>query len=580
MPTAASIIEALQRKLRLSLRRESPPPGQFPPGWQSWLDSLRPQPGEVTGATCDAMVAALAQRPLAQPPRRVESLNRWQAFATLWRQQWQPPTREERGLRWAAGVVSLLWHLLFGGLLVWLMYLQYFATRPPPQGETVTMVEYIGEGTPKEPGGGQQQPSDQPQTEPAPQPTPQPQQQTAQAAVPPPQVEVSTPPTPELQAQLPDVPQRDVPEPQIPPPTVEQPVMVSKDVPDSPQIFVLPPTRKRVEETLRVPQIESAAQPVRTVDVPAPVQPPTLEVPQRDIALPTVAAKPREIAVREVPAPLPQLQVRELPTRPIETPQLRSATPQVRVAEIPTPSIPAPPAPAATSAPAPAAATAPSATATTSTPTPATSTAPAPASTAAPSPSAASAAPAAPSRPPAATAGAGPKPTPAPGTWSAPKRGDDWGDSARNRPGAQSGDTPGLYNSDGSPRLADAPGSASPGKPPGTITEEIKNLDRAGTWLRRKPTDYEPTSLDKYWRPNETLLAEWVRRSVQTVMIPIPGTSKRIQCSVVLLMAGGGCGINDPNLNDQPAQARPPPDIPFKKHLQEDNGSVRPPPGG
>ncbi|MGO4778886.1 hypothetical protein AB4084_25810, partial [Lysobacter sp. 2RAB21] len=72
MPTAASIIEALQRKLRLSLRRESPPPGQFPPGWQSWLDSLRPQPGEVTGATCDAMVAALAQRPLAQPPRRVE----------------------------------------------------------------------------------------------------------------------------------------------------------------------------------------------------------------------------------------------------------------------------------------------------------------------------------------------------------------------------------------------------------------------------------------------------------------------------------------------------------------------------
>ncbi|MFD1296029.1 transmembrane repetitive protein, partial [Lysobacter gummosus] len=182
--------------------------------------------------------------------------------------------------------------------------------------------------------------------------------------------------------------------------------------------------------------------------------------------------------------------------------------------------------------------------------------------------------------PPAATAGAGPKPTPAPGTWSAPKRGDDWGDSARNRPGAQSGDTPGLYNSDGSPRLADAPGSASPGKPPGTITEEIKNLDRAGTWLRRKPTDYEPTSLDKYWRPNETLLAEWVRRSVQTVMIPIPGTSKRIQCSVVLLMAGGGCGINDPNLNDQPAQARPPPDIPFKKHLQEDNGSVRPPPGG
>ncbi|MGH8081275.1 MAG: hypothetical protein ACREP7_11925, partial [Lysobacter sp.] len=247
MPTAASIIEALQRRLRLSLRRESPPPGQFPPGWQSWLDSLRGQAGAVSGATSDAMVAALAQRPLANPPRRAQTLNRWQAFATLWRQQWQPPEREERGLRWGAGIVSLLWHVLFGGLLIWLMYLQYFATQPPKRGETVTMIEFIGDGTPKEPGGGQQQPSDQPKTEP--QATPQP-QQSAQAPSPP-QVEVSAPPTPELQASLPDVPQRDVPEPQIPPPTVEQPVMVSKEVPDSPQIFLLPPTRKRVDDALR-----------------------------------------------------------------------------------------------------------------------------------------------------------------------------------------------------------------------------------------------------------------------------------------------------------------------------------------
>ncbi|MGO1072615.1 hypothetical protein [Lysobacter sp. CA199] len=581
MPTAASIIEALQRRLRLSLRRDSPTPGQFPPGWQSWLESMRDQAGAITGATSDAMVAALAQRPLLAPPRRAQSLNRWQAFATLWRQQWQPPEREERGLRWAAGIVSLLWHILFGGLLIWLMYLQFFATRPPPEGENVTMIEYIGEGTPAEPGGGQQQPSDQPQTEPTPataEPSPQPSQQAATAPSPP-QVAVATPPPPELQAPLPEVAQRDVPEPQIPPPTVEQPVMVSKAVPDSPQIFVLPPTRKRVDDSLRVPQIEPSAQPLRTVEVPAPVQPPSRELPQREIALPSVTAQPREVAVREIPAPLPSLPVRELPTRPIETPQLRSATPQVRVAEIPTPSIPAPAPESSTpaSAPTPTPSAQPDATATAAAP------AATPAANAAANPSASSTSSTSPStatRTPAATAGAGPKPTPAPGTWSTPKRGDDWGESTRNRPGAQRGDTPGLYNSDGSLRLADAPGSASPGKPPGTITEEIKDLDRAGTWLRRKPTDYEPTSLDKYWRPNETLLAEWVRRSVQTVMIPIPGTSKRIQCSVVLLMAGGGCGIDDPNLNEQPAQARPPPDIPFKKHLQEDNGSVRPPQGG
>ena len=109
------------------------------------------------------------------------------------------------------------------------------------------------------------------------------------------------------------------------------------------------------------------------------------------------------------------------------------------------------------------------------------------------------------------------------------------------------------------------------------ITEEIRDLDRAGTWLRRPPVGYEPTKFDRYWRPNETLLAEWVRKSITTVRIPIPGTNKHIVCQTVLLALGGGCGITDPNLNEQPATARPPPDIPFKPELQEDNGAIVPP---
>lgn len=589
MPTAASIIEALQRRLRLSLRRDSPEPGQFPPAWQGWLDAQSARPGAVVGATADAWVAVFAQRPLASPPRRAPALNRWQAFAVLWRQQWLPPEPEDRRLRWGAGAISLLWHVLFGGLLIWLMYLQYFATRPEPKGEQVTMIEFVGKGTPKEPGGGSQQPSDQPQPDQPqqaqpqqtpPQPAePSPPQPAPAEPAPPAQVAVAAPPTPQLQAQLPEVPVRDVPEPQLPPPTVEQPVMVSTPTPDAPQVFLLPPTRKRLDDSVRAPQIQAAQQPLRSLDVPAPVQPPSLQVQQREIALPSVQAQPREVAVRDVPAPaqLPQLQVREVAPKPVDAPQLNANVPQVRVAEIP-----APPAPAATpapAAPAPAQAAAPSA--------------PTPASASAANAAAANARPAAPSAPaagpsasastaapPAATAGAGPKPNPAPGTLPTPHRGDDWGESARNRPGGPPGTSPGLYNPDGSVRIADAPGSASPGFPPGTVTEEIKNLDRAGTWLRRKPTDYEPTTLDKYWRPNETLLAEWVRRSIKNVSIPIPGTSKRIQCSVALLMLGGGCGLNDPNLNDQPAEARPPPDVPFKPHLQEDNGSVRPPPGG
>ncbi|MET4727483.1 hypothetical protein ABIE09_001277 [Lysobacter enzymogenes] len=581
MPTAASIIEALQRRLRLTLRRDSPEPGEYPSAWQGWLDAQSARPGAVTGATADAWLAVFAERPLSAPPRRAPALNRWQAFATLWRQQWLPPEPEDRRLRWGAGAISLLWHLLFGGLLVWLMYLQYFATRPPPPGETtVTMIEYVGQGTPQEPGGGSQQPSDQPQpAPPSPPAEPAPSQPAPAEPSPPAQVAVAAPPTPQLQAQLPDVPVRDVPEPQLPPPTVEQPVMVSKETPDAPQVFVLPPTRKRVDDSVRAPQIQAAQQPLHSVDVPAPVQPPALRAPQREIALPSVQARPREVAVRDVPAPapaqLPQLQVREAAPRPVEAPQLNSNLPQVRVAEIPSPPMPAPsPAPAAATpapaAPATATSTAPSTTAAT----------PSPSSARPAAPSAPAAGPSATAAPPAASAGAGPKPNPAPGTLPTARRGDDWGDSTRNRPGGKPGDAPGLFNPDGSVRIADAPGSASPGFPPGTVTEEIKNLDRAGTWLRRKPTDYEATTLDKYWRPNETLLAEWVRRSVKSVMIPIPGTSKRINCSVALLMLGGGCGISDPNLNDQPAEARPPPDVPFKPHLQEDNGSVRPPPGG
>ena len=90
-----------------------------------------------------------------------------------------------------------------------------------------------------------------------------------------------------------------------------------------------------------------------------------------------------------------------------------------------------------------------------------------------------------------------------------------------------------------------------------------------GTWLRRPSSDFEPTSLDPFWVPHENLLEEWVRRSVRTVLIPIPGTSKSIRCDVSLLALGGRCGVTDPNMQDVEAEARPPPDIPWKPELQE-----------
>lgn len=551
MLTAAALIQAIQRRMQLVAPHRQRPPGEFPPGWQGWFASLHERVGAVSGATAQSLVDVFLQRPLATPPRRGLLLNRWQAFATLWRQQWQPPPREDRKLRWFAGTVSVLWHLFFSGLLLWLMLLQYLADRPPPRGEDVVQVEFIGAGTPDKVDGG-----------PAPAETSDADTAAATeaataatgASAPTPTTAVSAASvSPTLDAPLADVAQRDIPEPQLPAPSVQQPVTVSEPVPGEPTVFVLPATTPRVTDTpAMTPRLVAQIKPVQALEVPEPLQPINRELPSRDLVARPIPSRVPDVAAREVPAPLQRAPVRELPQREIAQPQLRATTPQVRTADIPAPRGPV--ATAARSARLP------------STPAAANTTA---------SPAATSAT----SRPgvaAATTTGAGPKPVPAPGGRPTPSKADDWGDSTRNRPGGQRGVPAGAYNSDGSVRLAETPGSASPGLPPGTIDDRLINLDRAGTWLKRKPNDYQPTTLDNYWRPNESLFEEWVRKSITTVRIPIPGTNKHIVCMTVLLALGGGCGISDSNLNDQPATARPPPDIPFKPALQEDNGSIRP----
>lgn len=164
-----------------------------------------------------------------------------------------------------------------------------------------------------------------------------------------------------------------------------------------------------------------------------------------------------------------------------------------------------------------------------------------------------------------------------PGARPALQRSDDWGASARNRPGGDTGKQPGLFNADGSPRLSAGTAQPGGGFPPGSDNWTKDQFDRAGVWLKRKPNDFTPTRFEKVWVPSETLLEEWVRRNVRSVSIPIPGTSKKLECKVSLLQLGGGCTISDPNMNDQEAEARPPPDIPFKPELQEDQQSLRKP---
>jgi len=552
MLSAAELVDAIQRRMQLVEPHRRRTPGELPPGWQGWLASLQVRVGVVTGATAQSLVDIFLRRPLASPPRRGLLLTRWQAFTTLWRQQWHPPEREDRGLRWVAGTIAVLWHVFFVALLLSLLYVQFPGDTPPPLGEDVVQVEFIGAGTPADVGGGPAPPETS-ETERA---------AAADASASPSSLEPPVPAvasradaSPALQAPLPDVVQRDIPEPQLPAPASVQPVMVSEPVPSEPTVFMLPASTPRLTDVPALtPDLDAPTTSVKALDVPEPVQPISRAVPSRDLVVRPIETRTPAVAVREVPAPLPRSPLPELPSRAIAQPQLRATAPQVRAVEIPAPRGPAAEAPRSVA----------------STPTPATSTA------AGTSPSAASSAPRASTSAPSAGPGSGPKAAAAAGGWATPARADDWGDSTRNRPGGQRGVPAGVYNSDGSVRLADTPGSAAPALPPGTIEDRITNLDRAGTWLKRKPNDYEPTTFDKYWRPSETLLAEWVRKSITTVRIPIPGTNKHIVCKTVLLALGGGCGITDPNLNEQPATARPPPDIPFKPELQEDNGSIRP----
>src|SRR5262245_24753466 len=128
MFSAADLIHALQRKLQLIAPHLRRAPGTFPPGWQAWFDSMAHRAGEVRAATADAVIAVFLQRPLAMRPARAAELTRWQAFGTLWRQEWHgagPRDKYDRRMHWFAATFTVLWHVFFGAMLLYLMYLRF-----------------------------------------------------------------------------------------------------------------------------------------------------------------------------------------------------------------------------------------------------------------------------------------------------------------------------------------------------------------------------------------------------------------------------------------------------------------------
>jgi len=331
-----------------------------------------------------------------------------------------------------------------------------------------------------------------------------------------------------------------------------------KPVPEA--AFALPPPTPRVVELPLSPRAEPKLQaPVRDIELVKAlpqVQPLQPRLPNTTAAVPQLRSTPQAIEiVRPLPAvkPLEAVAVQPVPTPETALREAPSAVPLRETAEQPVANAVAT-RPAASSA---------------STPNPS-----APANASVPSGT-----PAAPSGTQQAktASGRGPASTAKPGTWPTPRRGDDWGASSRERPGGQAGSTPGLLNSDGTPKLGAGTAQAGGGYPPGTDNWTMDEIDRAGTWLKRPSNSYEPTRFDKVWVPNETLLEQWVRQNVRSMDIPIPGTTKKLHCVVSLLQLGGGCGITDPDMQDQEATARPPPDVPFKPDLQDDQDALRKP---
>lgn len=564
----------------------------MPYSWSNWL---RTRVSKGLSAFVDVDAAGVMA---ARPPRPRDAvaapLPLWRIIVLLFWNGGDPPPRDQRGLRWFAGFFSAGLHVLFALLLLWVALVRSnVPEQNAEEGERV-QVEFIGDGTAQDEGGGTPDAeagagavATEPAAGAAQTPASLPVASAAAASI---QQQAEQPPAAQAMQEVPALPEPVTSEPA---PPVEQPLQVTETTRPTtdfivPPVAVAAPTLRTRETQVRERTVETAVdrpQPTPSVRQPTEIavqlRPSQVQVRERQIevaeqqsvTLPQARVREAQVQVRT-----PQLGVRErqietvpqesvamaaLPTRDAEV-QVRTPTTAVRERSVA--GVPDKPATSASTAPAAAQASA--------------STAQASASTNA-APAAGQAAAANPSPRPGTSPGAGPKPVDRSGGWAAPTRGDDWGASQRQVAGSAGGQAEkgaGLFNADGSVKLGGNEGqsqdAAKRGAPGGdTDTWSRERIAESGTWLKRPPYGFTPTSFDKYWAPNESLLAEWVRRGIKSVEIPIPGSNSKISCVVSMLQFGGGCGLTNPNMQEQPAEARPPPDIPFKKELQEDNGS-------
>lgn len=538
------------------LRDRSPTPQLNPDtGWPAaWAAWLRAQPLRVLAFTPEQIVAAIGPRtahPLRWQPTPLTGF--WSALYSLHWQQWEPPPREERGLRLAAAAGSAGLHLLF--LLALLVLSWVRLPSPIASGEAGVQVTLIGTdeagGTVDQPrrtaAAGSATEGQAPRARSG-------QRQAAPSASSPATAVAATPIEAATAAIVPSA---------VAAPSPPAPERIERPAAERLQVTELPrPTRDfQLPLPSPAPPVPDAAQPASALPalVVAPPAGLVVEV-APSLPSPVLPLREREVQVlRMTDVPSPRIAVREIAPSPRRSPGLELR--ERRVPEPPMEAVRAEPAMPTTSSPG---QTPPSE------PTPARSpVSSGPSADGRAQPSAAVAEPAAKTS---ASASA-----PASSGWEAPRRSDDWGLG----PGRPNRGLSGLAEAAGRLGTAEGEGRAAAGRTaaargaPGGDNDAWtrERIARSGTWLKRPPYDYTPTRFDQYWVPNESLLAEWVRKGLKTIEIPLPGSKNRIHCVISLLQFGGGCGLTNPDMQDQPASARPPPDIPFKKALQEDNGS-------
>ena len=232
--------------------------------------------------------AAMAARP--QPASRgvLPRLSTWQAFRRLWWQQWEPRPRDETPYHWLSVLASLLIHLAFFLLLLWVAVVRLAQPSEESAEAGRVKLEMIGRGSPDQTGGGPGEPDAGGAASPAPA-----QQATAARATRRAQATARSSAAPAAA-------------PPPPPSPAESSAAASDSTPSVEPVTAPPmtlPTPRLPEPVLADKPLQVTETPITTTDfVLPPPQPVELAVPSpREVTPPPVQVRERQVVVAERP---------------------------------------------------------------------------------------------------------------------------------------------------------------------------------------------------------------------------------------------------------------------------------------